>query len=86
MRFEPTVSPTSVSPFRTLRHGRTGTEIRHEDGLVYAFMLNPTRTGLVECRRPTETSKHDLHRAAARRFAERLAHADGLIWLPSAAA
>ncbi|MBX9740613.1 MAG: hypothetical protein K2X62_11095 [Beijerinckiaceae bacterium] len=86
MRLESTASTTSVAPFRIVRQGRTGVEIRHESGLVFAFMLNSAHTGLVDCRRPAETSQHEQHRAAARRFAESRAHAAGLIWCPSAAA
>ena len=86
MRIQMPTAPAKASSFRLVRQSRTGIEIRDEDGRIFAFMLNPAHTGLVDCRRPNEDSRYDIYRGVARRFAETHAHAAGLIWCPSAAA
>lgn len=79
-RFSPAATAAPKPSFHLLREGRCGIEIRHQDGAIFAFMLNSTRTGLIDCRRPYESADHELYRAAARRFAERHAHDKGLIF------
>jgi len=82
--FEPGLPP-STAPFDVISASRCGLEVRHRDGAIFAFMLNPAHTGLVECRRPYEGADHELYRAAARRFAQAHAHEAGLIFCPKAA-
>jgi hypothetical protein len=74
-----------AAPFEVISESRCGLEVRHQDGAIFAFVLNPAHTGLVECRRPYEGTDHEIYRAAARRFAQ--AHADkvGLIYCPKEA-
>ena len=75
----------AAAPFEVISESRCGLEVRHQDGAIFAFVLNPAHTGLVECRRPYEGADHEIYRAGARRFAQ--AHADkaGLIFCPATA-
>jgi hypothetical protein len=81
--FEPGLP--SAASFEVIGESRCGLEVRHQDGAIFAFMLNATHTGLVDCRRPYEGADHELYRAAARRFAQAHAHQAGLIFCRKAA-
>jgi hypothetical protein len=76
--FEPGLP--SGAPFEVVGASRCGLEVRHQDGAIFAFMLNAAHTGLVDCRRPYESADHELYRAAARRFAQAHAHETGMIF------
>jgi hypothetical protein len=78
------VLPGTAETFRILRQGRC-IEVQHESGAIFAFLLNSARTGLIECRRPSDRPEHEVYRDAARRFCERVAHEAGLIFQPKAA-
>jgi hypothetical protein len=96
MKFEPILSadttcPPMLSgaaevdlPFRVLRQGRC-IELEHEGGATFAFLLNSARTGVIECRRPSEHPDYETFRVAAHRFCARIAHEAGLIFHPRAA-
>ena len=72
----------AAAPFEVINESRCALEVRHQDGAIFAFVLNPAHTGLVECRRPYEGADHEIYRAGARRYAQAYADKAGLIYCP----